>query len=254
MMSASVEHNYCGDNNVAFEVEVGEEVVTEDLAVEVDDQIVQMPEWKSWNPSLLKTPLSTSLRIPTQKRSIEPTADATCSKMPGNSIAATLTVSVSPVSLVPSTKGLINACTGSFVYIAASTASQETEEENAFQALVNATRRNFRRPDVRTHSPRGRKRKASFSCKVLLTKLAHIDFLPGAVEQNYLKSMGLGEARKLLVVKRVWNIRQITDSIYLLYPTHIQNLLRMCGFNLAKCNRVKKISVMENIEDATDLE
>ncbi|KAF5308342.1 hypothetical protein FQR65_LT18225 [Abscondita terminalis] len=91
MMSASVEHNYCGDNNVAFEVEVGEEVVTEDLAVEVDDQIVQMPEWKSWNPSLLKTPLSTSLRIPTQKRSIEPTADATCSKMPGNSIAATLT-------------------------------------------------------------------------------------------------------------------------------------------------------------------
>ncbi|KAF5302626.1 hypothetical protein FQR65_LT19101 [Abscondita terminalis] len=34
MMSASVEHNYCGDNNVAFEVEVGEEVVTEDLAVE----------------------------------------------------------------------------------------------------------------------------------------------------------------------------------------------------------------------------
>lgn len=82
---------------------------------------------------------------------------------------------------------------------ATNAATQSTNEEDAFESLVNATRRDFRRTDGHL-TPRGRRKKDHFFRKVLLTKLAHIDFLPGRVEQRFLKDRGLGKLFKLFII------------------------------------------------------
>ncbi|KAK4882299.1 hypothetical protein RN001_005618 [Aquatica leii] len=115
---------------------------------------------------------------------------------------------------------------------ASNAASQQTDEENAFESMVSATRRNFRRSDVTVPSPRGRKRRDHFSREALLTNFSHVDFLPGFSEQRYLKNIGLG-----------------------CYEYNNQSILgEPKNFQLARCNRFKKIYIMENIYNANDLE
>lgn len=47
---------------------------------------------------------------------------------------------------------------------------------------------------------------------------------------------------------------EINEKIILLFRPHIQNLLRMCGFKLAKTERSKRIIPIPHIENGADLE
>lgn len=49
-------------------------------------------------------------------------------------------------------------------------------------------------------------------------------------------------------------IHDIKESIILLYRPNIQSLLTMCGFKLGKLTKCRKIELLTNIHDGTDLE
>lgn len=47
---------------------------------------------------------------------------------------------------------------------------------------------------------------------------------------------------------------EIKEDIILLARPHIQNLLRMCGFKLGKVEKSKRITLLGDIQDGSDLE
>lgn len=63
-----------------------------------------------------------------------------------------------------------------------------------------------------------------------------------------------GESNKLLEIGRAESLEEITEKIIFLFHPHIQNLLRMCGFKLARADRSKRISPILNVTNGSDLE
>ncbi|XP_025833281.1 uncharacterized protein LOC112905330 [Agrilus planipennis] len=131
---------------------------------------------------------------------------------------------------------------------------EETAEEKNFTSLVRDTRRCFRRNEVASSPSRGRKRKRTFKKKVVLMKLAHADFFPSNSELKFLKQRGLGEPDTCLEIGREESSVEIMENIISLFNSHIQNLLRMCGFKLAKSDRSKRIHRIGDFQDGADLE
>ncbi|XP_033212162.1 uncharacterized protein LOC117169765 [Belonocnema kinseyi] len=63
-----------------------------------------------------------------------------------------------------------------------------------------------------------------------------------------------GKAEVLLEIDRNSLMEEIKESIIRLHPRYIQDLLRMCGFKLAKLDMKKMIVYLPHVEDGVELE
>ncbi|KAK4883437.1 hypothetical protein RN001_006756 [Aquatica leii] len=118
-------------------------------------------------------------------------------------------------------------------------ASNALHEDDDFQQVVSHTRRSFRRrSQPQQASKRGRRSCGFFKRKTLLLRRANADYGPIKAECEMLTSCGLGysdiEPKYLLD----WNMDEMEDYIFSLYP---KVPLQLVGFRLGRMDRQKKI-------------
>ncbi|XP_063912528.1 uncharacterized protein LOC135129291 isoform X3 [Zophobas morio] len=85
---------------------------------------------------------------------------------------------------------------------------------------------------------------------VLLLRYPKTELYPSRSESEALTSMGYGFAPDMPVFGLTWNIDQINEYIYSLYP---DVPLRTVGFKMAKCDRTKKIHMLRAVENVKEL-
>ncbi|XP_071842845.1 uncharacterized protein [Apostichopus japonicus] len=126
----------------------------------------------------------------------------------------------------------------------------EDVDQEDFASVVSATFRDFRRrrqPDLR-QTKRGRKASSIWKARVFLLKRSNVDFLPSIAECKYLDDNGYGSPKKqdgtatILMVNRSWPLEQFKLFLCEQYP---QMSLGVVGFKLAKCDKGKKIKILE---------
>ncbi|XP_044258654.1 uncharacterized protein LOC123007423 [Tribolium madens] len=85
---------------------------------------------------------------------------------------------------------------------------------------------------------------------VLLIRYPKIEIFPSRTEIDQLTAMGYGFTQEPAVFGLNWNIDQINDYIYSLYP---DVPLQTIGFKMGKCDRTKKVFILKRVENTKEL-